>query len=46
MNVEAGRRYRRIVLEKGGAQDEIEMLTELLGREPRTNAFYEELDLV
>ncbi|RFU26765.1 hypothetical protein B7463_g9574, partial [Scytalidium lignicola] len=45
MNPEEGRRYRYMVLEKGGSQDEMKTLTEFLGREPKTEAFYQELGL-
>ncbi|KAL1987257.1 hypothetical protein VTN96DRAFT_4285 [Rasamsonia emersonii] len=45
MNGKEGRRYRHVVLEKGGSQDEMKTLTEFLGREPKTDAFYEELGL-
>ncbi|KAJ6096903.1 hypothetical protein N7486_007649 [Penicillium sp. IBT 16267x] len=45
MNKAAGRRYRYQVLEKGGSQDEMKTLTEFLGREPQTTAFYKELGL-
>ncbi|KAJ5728099.1 hypothetical protein N7493_004429 [Penicillium malachiteum] len=45
MNKAAGRRYRYQVLEKGGSQDEMKTLTEFLGREPQTTAFYQELGL-
>lgn len=45
MDKEQGRRYRRTVLEKGGSQDEMEFLTEFLGREPSTEPFYRELGL-
>jgi metallopeptidase MepB len=31
--------------EKGGSQDEMKMLTDFLGREPKTDAFYKELGL-
>jgi metallopeptidase MepB len=40
-----GRRYRHIVLERGGSQDEMKTLVDFLGREPQTDAFYEELGL-
>jgi metallopeptidase MepB len=43
MNSKEGRRYRHTVLEKGGSQDEMTTLVEFLGREPKTDAFYEEL---
>ncbi|KAJ5641773.1 hypothetical protein N7490_005773 [Penicillium lividum] len=45
MNKAAGRRYRYQVLEKGGSQDEMKTVTEFLGREPQTTAFYQELGL-
>lgn len=45
MDKEQGRRYRKTVLEKGGRQDEMEFLTEFLGRAPSTEAFYKELGL-
>ncbi|KAJ5953522.1 hypothetical protein N7454_000418 [Penicillium verhagenii] len=45
MNKASGRRYRYQVLEKGGSQDEMKTLTEFLGREPQTTAFYKELGL-
>lgn len=45
MNPKEGRRYRHTVLEKGGSQDEMKTLTEFLGREPKTDAFYRELGL-
>lgn len=44
-NPKEGRRYRYAVLEKGGSQDEMKTLTEFLGREPKTEAFYEEIGL-
>ena len=45
MNKKEGRRYRHTVLERGGSQDEMTTLIEFLGREPKTDAFYEELGL-
>jgi metallopeptidase MepB len=45
MNGKEGRRYRHIVLERGGSQDEMTTLTEFLGRAPKTDAFYQELGL-
>ena len=45
MSVEQGRRYRRMVLEKGGSQPEMKTLTDFLGRGPSPKAFYEELGL-
>lgn len=45
MNHKEGRRYRHTLLEKGGSQDEMKSLVEFLGREPKSDAFYEELGL-
>lgn len=45
MNPEEGRRYRHMVLEKGGSQDEMKTLVDFLGREPSTDPFYTELGL-
>lgn len=45
MNGKEGRRYRHMVLEKGGSQDEMTTLKNFLGREPTTEAFYKELGL-
>jgi len=45
MNPKEGRRYRHMVLEKGGSQDEMETLKQFLGREPSTEPFYKELGL-
>ena len=45
MDGKEGRRYRHIVLEKGGSQDEMETLKNFLGREPNGDAFYRELGL-
>ncbi|KFY52327.1 hypothetical protein V496_08516 [Pseudogymnoascus sp. VKM F-4515 (FW-2607)] len=41
----AGRRYRHMVLEKGGSQDEMETLVQFLGRRPTSEAFYRSLGL-
>ena len=45
MNKDEGRRYRKIVLEKGGSQDEMNTLREFLGRDPSIEAFYKDLAL-
>ncbi|KAL4915718.1 peptidase family M3-domain-containing protein [Aspergillus aurantiobrunneus] len=45
MNPAAGRQYRYKVLEKGGSQDEMQTLTEFLGRAPQTDAFYKDMGL-
>jgi metallopeptidase MepB len=41
----AGRRYRHMVLEKGGSQDEMQTLVQFLGRKPTSEAFYKSLGL-
>jgi metallopeptidase MepB len=38
-----GRKYRHQVLEKGGSRDEVDILTEFLGRAPNAEAFEREL---
>lgn len=45
MNPEEGRRYRKMVLQKGGSQDEMTTLENFLGRKPSSDAFYKELGL-
>jgi metallopeptidase MepB len=45
MNAKKGRRYRHMILEKGGSQDEMMILEDFLGRKVRTDAFYRELGL-
>jgi metallopeptidase MepB len=45
MNGEVGRRYRSVVLERGGSRDEMENLVEFLGRKPNAEAFYRELGI-
>ena len=45
MDKEAGRRYRRLVLEKGGSREAMVSLKDFLGREPNAEAFYKELGL-
>ncbi|XWX01200.1 hypothetical protein V2A60_009226 [Cordyceps javanica] len=45
LNSEQGRRYRHIVLERGGSRPEMELLKEFLGREPNSDAFFEDLGL-
>jgi len=46
MDPKEGRRYRHMVLEKGGSQDEMTTLEAFLGRKPSTESFYQELGLV
>ncbi|KAH8900095.1 zincin [Thozetella sp. PMI_491] len=43
---QAGRRYRRMVLEKGATQDEMKTLKDFLGRDPRPEAFLADLGLI
>jgi len=45
MNATEGRRYRHMVLEKGGSVDAMKMLRAFLGREPSSAAFYKELGI-
>jgi metallopeptidase MepB len=45
MNRKEGRRYRHMVLEKGGSQDEMKTLENFLCRKPSSDAFYRELGL-
>lgn len=45
MNPEAGRKYRKLILQRGGSTDENLMLKEFLGREPNSENFYRELGL-
>ncbi|KAH8590498.1 putative Saccharolysin [Bisporella sp. PMI_857] len=46
MDPKEGRRYRHMVLEKGGSQEEMKTLEDFLGRPPSTESFYRELGLV
>jgi metallopeptidase MepB len=45
MNPKEGRRYRHTILEKGGSKDEMSILVDFLGREPRPDAFFEDLGI-
>ena len=45
LNPEIGQKYVREVLNKGGSQDPNELLRTFLGREPTSDAFFEELGL-
>lgn len=45
MDKRQGKRYRHSVLEYGSSRDELQGLTEFLGREPNSDAFYEELGI-
>ncbi|PYI01611.1 metallopeptidase MepB [Aspergillus sclerotiicarbonarius CBS 121057] len=46
LNAKEGRRFRRMVLEKGGGQDEMKTLVDYLGREPNSNSLYESLGII
>lgn len=46
MNAEAFKRYRRMVLEKGGSVPGRDALKEFLGREPSTEDFCKHLGMV
>lgn len=43
MGKEAGMRYRRLILERGGSRDETRNLVELLGREVSGDAYLKDL---
>lgn len=43
MNVQNGLRYRDVILKNGGSKEILDILEELLGREPNSNAFLEEI---
>lgn len=43
MDPKQGRRYRELVLQRGGSQEELQTLKDFLGRLPSTESFYEEL---
>ncbi len=45
LNSEQGRRYRHIILERGGSRPEMDLLKEFLGREPNSDAFFKDLGL-
>ncbi len=45
MDKTTARRYRSIILEKGGTEDAFELLKQFLDREPNNEAFIESLDL-
>lgn len=45
MDGKRGRMYRHKVLEYGGSREEMDSLKDFLGREPNSEAFYQELGL-
>lgn len=45
MSGEAGHRFRSIILERGGAHDEMKSMVELLGREPNIAAYAKDIGI-
>lgn len=45
MDSKEGRRYRYMVLEKGGSQGEMKTVSDFLSQEPKTEALFKELGL-
>ena len=45
MNEEVGKRYRQVILSKGGSEKEINMVEEFLGRQPNDEAYLKSLGL-
>lgn len=45
MDVNTGLRYRDVILANGGSRDELEMVKEFLGREPKQDAFFKSIGL-
>ena len=45
LNPEAGMYYRKKILSRGGTVDELEMVRDYLGREPRMEPFLKHLGL-
>lgn len=45
MDVPTMKRYRRILLDKGGTVEELHMVTEILGRQPSSDAYFQEIGL-
>ncbi len=45
MDAETGRRYRDVILGKGGTKDPLDLVREFLGREPNSEAFTRSLGL-
>ena len=39
MDPDTGLRYRKIILEKGGTSDPLDLVKEFLGRDPNSDAF-------
>jgi thimet oligopeptidase len=45
VNSKTGGDYRRLILEKGNMEDALSLITQFLGREPNTEAFYKKLGI-
>ena len=45
LSPKAGREYRKPILSRGGTVDEMQMVREFLGREPRMEPFLKKLGL-
>ena len=45
LNPKIGYHYRKSVLEKGGSEDPINLVTNFLGRKPNSNAFLKRLGI-
>ncbi|KAA3617561.1 MAG: hypothetical protein D8M58_01630 [Calditrichaeota bacterium] len=45
LNPEIGKRYRELILARGGEKEAIDLVKEFLGRNPNSNAFYKSLGL-
>ena len=45
MNAEQGMRYRKIILEKGGTEEPLNLVREFLGRESNSDAFLRSMGL-
>jgi thimet oligopeptidase len=43
MNPATGRRFRELILSRGGQRPAAEMVREFLGRDPSPKAFFEEI---
>ncbi|MEE8436833.1 MAG: M3 family metallopeptidase, partial [Candidatus Neomarinimicrobiota bacterium] len=45
MSAETGLRYRKIILERGGTEDPLDLVKEFLGREPNSDSFLKSMGL-
>lgn len=46
LNPEIGKKYKDLILAKGGSIEPDQLLRDFLGREPNTQAFFKQLDLI